>query len=121
MDIKKQFREKPLATIGTLVGIIGGVISIIVFSGNAYDKLGTYVVTDAELQTTLKGAETRIITQIQQEAAITREAIVGELQVRKSELEAELEDATSAGEIARILEHIKVLNKRMNRIKGVDQ
>ena len=115
MDIKQQFKKKPLATIGAIIGIGTGIITIIAGASMGLDKLGDYVVSRAEL----KAAEERVIEQIHNEAVITRNVIVGEIEVRKSSLLHELEHTNDAGKIATILEDIDVLNKRLDMIRGI--
>jgi hypothetical protein len=117
MEIKKQFAEKPLTAISTIVGITAGIIGIITFSIASLNDLGKYIVTDEEL----KEAETRVIAQIRTEAIITRNVIVGEILVRKRNLQRELENTEDAGKIAVILEKIKVLNQRLDKIRGIDE
>jgi len=116
-DLKTQFNNRPFATAAMLIGIVTGLITIVTFGGTAIDTVGKYIVTNSELEE----SENRIITQIHKEAVVTRNAIIGELLIRKSELVEELEEADTDGAIAKILNDIKELNARIDKIKGVGQ
>ena len=117
MDIKRQFKEKPISTVSMIVGILTGFITLGAFSTDAIKITDKYIVTEAELIE----MEVRIIDQIQQEAIITREVIIGEILVRKNRLQHELELAETEGEIARILLQINDLNRQLDKIKGVSK
>jgi len=117
MDIKQQFKEKPLATIGAVVGVIGGIIGIIAAADTALTRIDEYIASMAELQV----AKEEVIAHIRKEAVITRDVIVGEILIRKNQLNDDLEEAETEGEIARILQHIKELNGRLDMIRGIDR
>ena len=117
MDIKQQFKDKPLATVSTIVGVITGIISIV--------TAGTFAVNTARetivFKEDLTASETRIIQRIRKEAVLTRGVVIGELQERKDNLMRELEDTADAGKVAQLLEEIDVLNKRIDRIRGTNE
>jgi len=113
----KNFREKPFATISGTVAFAVGVVGLITAGNQAAEHVGEYFVSAAELEI----AKTEVISVIRKEAIITRNVIVGEILVRKSELQRELEDTKDAGRISSILEDITVLNHRLNKIRGIDE
>jgi len=117
MDPRKQLREKPLATIAAVVGIIAGIIGIIGGGTVAVSKASDMLVFKDDLT----ASENRIIERIRKEAVITRLVIVGELEERKDELLEEMDETDDPGKLARLLEELKVLNKRLDKIRGIDE
>jgi len=114
---RRDIHRIPYGKIIAGIGAVTGLITILTFGGDAVDKVGDYIITHSELSE----AENRIVNRIHKEAVITREAIVGEILVRKDLLHDQLEEAETEGEIARILEHIKDLNRRLDKIRGIDE
>jgi len=117
MDIKQQFKDKPLSTISAILGIITGIIGVIGGGTVAVNKASEMLVFKGDLT----ASENRIIERIRKEAVITRLVIVGELEERKDELLEEMDETDDPGKLARLLEELKVLNKRLDKIRGIDE
>lgn len=106
-----------VAKTAAVIGIVAGLIGLFTAGVAGIEKVSDYVVSRAELQI----AKKEVIDHIHKEAVITREVIVGEILIRKAKLNDQLEDAETEGEIARILQHIKELNTRLDKIRGVGE
>jgi len=110
----KDLQNLSIKQIAMIIGIITGSLTIGVFASDIYNGIGKLIVTDAELVI----HEERIIAKIRSEAVLTRNVFIRDLTERKTKLTDRLDETENPGRIAQILEEIKVLNERINELRG---
>jgi len=110
----KDLQGMSVKKLAMIIGIITGSMTILVFASDIYKGIGELIVTDSELNI----HEERIIAKIQSEAVLTRNVFIRDLEERKIKLTDRLDETENAGQIARILEEIKVINERIKELKG---
>ena len=115
--IKKNLKEKPLSTMAAILGVITGFAGVLALGSTGVDNMREYIVSKDDLE----AAKVEVIEAIHKEAVVTRNVIAGEIEVRKGNLLHDLEHTTDAGKIATIIEEIKVLNKRLDKILDIDK
>jgi len=110
----KDLQGMSVKKLAMIIGIITGTITILVFASDIYKGVGELIVTDSELTV----HEERIIAKIESEAVLTRNVFIRDLEERKTKLTERLDEAENPGQIAQILEEIKVINERISELKG---
>lgn len=114
MALKDQIKENPWKVASTVVGVITGIITVLVFGGNMVKHINEYIVTDAELA----AAEQRIVAKIEKEAVLTRSVYIQELIERKTKLTEKLDQTKNPGQVARLIEEIRELNEHIDKLRG---